>query len=294
MTQTHPTPLTPDIETTLTTPDGVSLHYYAWRPTSRPVGIVLLVHGYGEHLGRYAELARWLNTAGFVVGGCDHRGMGRSDGARGYIPDFTHYVEDLAVPAARLRQEEQDALPCFVYGHSMGGLIALRHAQLKNTEPFAGTILSGPLLGVEMPIPGWQVTLGRAFVRSFPKFRVPVPFNPTMLTHDLDEQAAVANDPLGLKHTTLGWFFASGAAMEAAHRDVERLAWPTLWLIPGEDKLCSAATSRAVHTRLSRAELHIWREYPGLFHELHKERRSDRERVFADLVEWLTARCASG
>lgn len=290
MTQTLKTDVTADLVETLRATDGTARHYEEWQPSGprEARGLIQIIHGYGEHISRYGTLARALNAAGFLVGGGDHPGMGRSEGVKGFVDDYETYLQELAIPQTRLRRK-RDSLPLFLYGHSMGGLIALLHAERGSAQPVSGTVLSGPFLGAAMPVPFWQVALGRVVMRVSPQFRVPVPFNAPMLTHDKEAQEATLADPLALRHTTLGWFFASGRAIETAKRDVRRIAWPTLWLIPGGDLLCSVAASRAFFRCLPEPDKHTWREYPGLYHELHRESPADRDRVFADLIAWLEA-----
>lgn len=283
----------PDEQETLTASDGTSLHYEAWHPAGTPRAGVLLAHGFGEHVSRYGRLARALNRHGYAVGGADHRGMGRSGGARSHVRDYADYVNDLAVPAARRRQGLPSEAPMFVFGHSMGGLIALLHAERCAAQPFAGTLLSGPLLGSEVQAPRWQVEAGKILVRIHPRFRVPVPIQPDILTHDKAEQEIVASDPFTLRFTTLGWFFATVRAMQAGQEERIKIVWPTLWLIPGEDKLCTPAASRRVFERLPNAAQHTWNEYPGLFHEMHNEAPADRDRVTADILAWLDAQSAN-
>src|SRR5260221_540994 len=138
--------LAPDLEETLASVDEVSLHYQEWRPSRYgsslpPRGAVLLVHGYAESLVRYRRLARALAEEGFVVGGIDQRGMGDSGGERVLVYDYEEYLCDLSVSLSRLRRDLPSELPCFVYGHSMGGLVALLHAARRLSEPVAGTIL---------------------------------------------------------------------------------------------------------------------------------------------------------
>ena len=294
-----PINFTPAIDETLSALDGVPLRYSEWRPSahhsgsSRLAGAVLLVHGYAESLTRYRWLAQSLAEEGFVVGGSDQRGMGDSGGERVLIYDYEEYLHDLDISLTRLRRDLPPDLPCFVYGHSMGGLIALLHAARRQSDPVAGTILSGPLLGVAMPIPGWQVTLGRLAVRSFPRLRVPTRLDTNLLTQDEADRAALAADKQRIRFVTLSWFFASGRAMEEAKKEAARIVWPTLWLIGGDDRICCAETSRRIFQSLPDFGDHLWREYPGLYHEVHNERETDRRRVLSDLLDWLRPRCLS-
>lgn len=286
----------PDTEDSLTTPDGTLLHYTAWQPdahSSRPTATILLSHGYGEHLGRYGRLAQQLTAQGCGVGGCDHRGMGRSGGPRMVINDYDTYVADLDTAHARLRQGVADDIPSFVFGHSMGGLVALRHAQREHAFPFAGTVLSGPLLGVGFPVPAWQTALGKVLARVAPHYHFPLKLRPELLTHDVEEQQAALNDPLMPGFTTPAWFMATYRAMAQAQCDVAGVHWPTLWQAGGADQVCSPAASKAVYDLLTSAHPqipHTWHLYPGLMHEVYNERLPDREQAFADLLTWLNNR----
>ena len=288
----------PDIQTLLTAPDGTPLHYTEWMPKLPHTdgrATILLSHGYGEHLGRYGRLARQLTAAGFRVGGCDHRGMGRSGGPRMVIDDYNTYVADLDTAQARLRQGIPDAVPAFVFGHSMGGLVALRHAQSRNTQAFKGTVLSGPLLGVGFPVPAWQIALGKVLARVAPRYHFPLQMRPELLTHDLDEQQAALADPLMPGFTTPAWFMATNRAMEQGKDQADRVCWPTLWQVGGADQVCSPAASKAVYDLLTAAHpqaAHTWHLYAGLMHEVYNERLPDREQAFADLSAWLNARLA--
>ncbi len=285
-----------DIETLLTAPDGTPLHYTEWMPDlphSEGRATILLSHGYGEHLGRYGRLARQLTTKGFRVGGCDHRGMGRSGGPRMVIDDYDTYVADLDTAYARLRQGIAGDVPAFVFGHSMGGLVALRHAQREHAFPFAGTVLSGPLLGVGFPVPAWQAALGKVLARVAPNYHFPLKLRPELLTHDVVEQQAALNDPLMPGFTTPAWFMATYRAMAQAHFDVAGVHWPTLWQAGGADQVCSPTESKTVYDLLTSAHpqtTHTWHLYPGLMHEVYNERLPDREQVFSDLLVWLNDR----
>ena len=131
---------------------GLLLQTYSWLPAGAPRGVVFLVHGYGEHLGRYEHVGRMLNALGLVVYGVDHQGHGMSEGERCHIEQFDDFVNDLLDYAeatlAGLPPTWQ-ALPRFLVAHSMGGAIAIRAASAFNAAPvhrWDGLVLSGPCL----------------------------------------------------------------------------------------------------------------------------------------------------
>src|SRR5262245_5086694 len=110
--------------------DGTTLHELTW-PASTPRGAVAIIHGYGEHIGRYDQVGKALAARGLTVRGIDFRGHGQSSGARGHIQRFDEYLDDLAALAARCPER-----PLFLLAHSMGGLVAAEYLLKHGSDPF--------------------------------------------------------------------------------------------------------------------------------------------------------------
>ena len=132
--------------------DGLLLTRQAWRPDGEPAAVLAVVHGYGEHGGRYRGLAEDMAARGYAVHVYDLRGHGRSAGRRGHLGRFGDYLDDTAVYLEAVRGE-QPGRPLFLLGHSLGGLIAAAYAEDRPTEGLAGLILSSPFLRLGMPVP---------------------------------------------------------------------------------------------------------------------------------------------
>jgi alpha-beta hydrolase superfamily lysophospholipase len=287
----------PQVEETLRAEDGTGLHYYEWKHRSGTGendasvdAAVLLLHGYGEHLGRYGRWASAFAAHRMRLGGVDHRGMGLSGGRRAFVKDFSDYVNDASVAEARLMRDLPENTPLFVYGHSMGGLVALMYAEHCASTRARGAIISAPLLGLSMPVPAWRVAVGRRLVRLLPRLRNPVALEPAKLMRDPEEQALLASDPLALKFTTLSWFFSCERAMLLARRDISNVTCSTLWLLPGGDLICDAGATAAVFKMLPDKADHTLREYAGYYHEIHNELPAERDRVFDDALGWIRER----
>ncbi|MFF1547884.1 alpha/beta hydrolase [Streptomyces sp. NPDC058291] len=243
------------------------------RSCPRPRYLALLVHGYGEHGGRYGELADVLGAHGAAVFAPDHLGHGRSAGERVVIEDFEDVVEDVH-GAAELARSAHPDLPLVVIGHSMGGLIAARYAQ-RHGDRLAALVLSGPVIGV------WELP-GRLLARE----EIPdVPVSPAALSRDPAVGAAYAADPLvwhgPMKRPTLEAFVRTLATV-AEEGAVAPL--PVLWLHGDDDRLVPPAGSRIGVERLS-AGTHTERIYPGARHEVFQE--TNRAQVFADVTRFL-------
>ncbi|MFF7855060.1 alpha/beta fold hydrolase [Streptomyces sp. NPDC007904] len=220
---------------------------------------VLVAHGYGEHVGRYEELAGVLVEHGAVVAGPDHMGHGRSAGERVLIEDFEDVVTDLHTAAAVVRNAHP-GLPLVVIGHSMGGLIAARYAQRYGAS-LAALVLSAPVIG-DWELPGRLLALDE----------IPdTPVGPASLSRDPAVGAAYAADPLvwhgPMKRPTVE-AFARTLRTVAEDGDVGPL--PLLWLHGDDDRLVPLPGSRAGVRRLSGGRL-TERVRPGARHEVFNE-----------------------
>src|SRR6266511_1157576 len=122
--------------------DGTRLFWQAWDPEGAARGVVVLVHGAGEHGGRYGYVAERLAAEGFAVYAMDHRGHGRSDGRRAMIDRLDRLVDDLALVVARAREEHDGRRP-FLVGHSLGGAVSLTYA-IRHGDTVEGLVVSGP------------------------------------------------------------------------------------------------------------------------------------------------------
>lgn len=259
--------------------DGTTLHVVDW-PSAQPSGRgVLMLHGIGEHSGRYAHVAQFFNELGFDVRCHDHRGHGRSGGARGDLPDDEAIVRDAT-------QVMQDFAPRFdtaplLLGHSMGGLFAARFATAQ-AAPISGLVLSSPALAI--PLSGGQKLLLRVMSTLAPGVAVTNGLPDRYLSHDQAVIDAYRADPLVHPKITARLLRAMLAAVDVAQARAPELAVPTLLLVSGADRLVDARGSDAFFARL-RAGVGTMHRYPELYHEIFNER--DAAPVFADLRAWL-------
>lgn len=242
-------------------------------PNPRPRCVALAIHGYGEHVGRYAGVADVLVEHGAVVFGPDHVGHGRSAGERVVIEDFEDVVADVHAVADLARATHPD-LPVVLIGHSMGGLIAARYAQLHGAG-LAALVLSGPVIG------DWALPRHLLALDEIPD----TPISPAALSRDPEVGAAYTADPLvwhgPMKRPTVE-AFARMLDTVSKSGDLGRL--PLLWLHGAEDRLVPLPGSRVGVEELRGDELteHV---YPGARHEVFHE--TNRAEVFADLIHFL-------
>jgi alpha-beta hydrolase superfamily lysophospholipase len=244
-----------------------------WQDEDRPPSyVVLLVHGYGEHLGRYDHVADRLVASGAVVYASDHIGHGRSDGERVLITDVEAVVTDVHTLADTAREQWPD-LPVVLVGHSMGGLIGTRYVQ-RYADSLTAVVLSGPLLSLEHP------ALGMLALAEIPD----VPLDIGTLSRDPAVGAVYAEDPLvwhgPFKRETLQ---AWQRALQAVADGPAFGELPLLWVHGEDDQLVPVEGSRVVIERLGGKARH--RTYPGARHEVFNETNADE--VLDDVTDFL-------
>ena len=251
-----------------------SIFYRAWEPETPPHRIVIVVHGYAEHSGRYAHVAEILTAARSVVYAEDHLGHGQSDGERALITDFEHVVDDLAALAA-LAATAHPGLPVLFVGHSMGGLLASRYAQ-RHPEAVAGLVLLGAVIG------DW------AWARDV--LRQPaMPDPPTDWSGMSRDPAAVrdySTDPLVYRgRYKRPLLEAEVVALDRFNAEVGRLTMPVLCLHGGADPFVYYRTSLEAACRLPTGDLTV-RVFPGARHELVNE--TNRAEVIGEIIRFIT------
>lgn len=249
-------------------------------------GWVAIVHGYGEHSGRYEAFARWLNGQGWSAAACDLRGHGQSPGRRGHIRTFADYLRDVAALHAFAAKEARGQ-PLFLLGHSLGGLIALHYAQTRSGD-FSGLVLSAPFLELAMPVPRWKRVLAPALARLWPTFSTPSGLRGELGTHDPEAATAYDRDPLVLKRATARWLAEVLRAQGEALAGAPKLALPLLVLHGEADPVASPAAARRLLASAGSRDktLHM---YSGFLHEVLNE--LGKERVWEDVGAWLEAHC---
>lgn len=274
--------------TTFTASDGENLAVQDW-PLSdgEPQrGTVLLVHGLGEHVGRYDHVARRLNAWGFAVRGYDQYGHGESAGLRGGLTSDMRLLDDLADMVDATRARMPAGQPLVVLGHSMGGLVAARFVSL-HLRPVDALVLSSPALGLGLS--AVHKLLLATLPRIAPNLRVGNGLDAQYLSHDPAVVAAYLADPLCHDRISarLARFMAQGGPAtlaRAAHWSV-----PTLLMWAGSDKLVHPAGSRAFAAAAPPAlvQSHC---FAPLFHELFNESPELAAPVFELLQRWLAQR----
>jgi alpha-beta hydrolase superfamily lysophospholipase len=264
--------------------DGLDLYAQAWEPDTDLRAVVCLVHGIGEHSGRYGYVASRLTGAGFALLCCDLRGHGRSSGQRGHSPSYAHLMQDIDTLLEQA-SAKYPGKPRFLYGHSMGGGLVLNYA-LRCKPDIAGVIATSPWLRLTTPAPAWKLSFGKVMYYLFPRFSMPTGLDQAALAHDPAVIKAYAADPLVHEQVSARLAIDMFSAGEYALAHAGELSLPLLLVHGSADQITSPEATRqlAASAPAGRVTLRI---LDGCFHETHNE--PEKEQVTQLLIDWLSA-----
>lgn len=269
-------------EGTLTSFDGLSIYHQSWLPDGAPKGAVMLVHGLGEHSGRYGHVAARLNAAGYAVHALDHRGHGKSEGKRAFVKSYDEFMADLIQYRAHV-EGRHPGVPFVVLGHSMGGNLAMGHV-LDHQEGVAGLALSGAALKPGDDFSPTQIKIFSMIAKIAPGFK-PQGLSAESISRDPAVVAAYQADPLVYQgKIPAGLGAALFAAMDEFPGRYSSLRLPVLVMHGTEDQLTNIEGSRELERLATNATVTA-HYYDGLYHEIFNE--PEQERVLDDLVGWL-------
>ena len=270
--------------------DGLALHGRVWRPDFGAKGVVLIAHGLGEHAGRYAGFAGRLMVHGYAVYAYDHRGHGESPGERGMVERFGEFADDLAavLPAVRADAAERVGAgrPLFLFGQSMGGLIAAEYIQDHGAGDLAGLVLSAPALKVPDDTSPLVRKVAPLLVKLFPRLPI-TKLDARELSRDPVVGRVFSEDPLTDPRVRAGLGYALLQASEALRRtDAAAFTLP-LYLLHGEaDPITDPDGTRWLYQHAPSADKTL-RLLPDVLHEPHND--PDKDAIAADLIAWLDA-----
>ncbi len=265
--------------------DGTSFYVQGWEPDTQPKAVLALVHGLGEHAGRYAHVGKALTDAGYVLVGFDTRGHGKSGGARGHFPSLDTVMQDIRQFFQFVSQRYPN-LPQFLYGHSLGGLLALTYATQNNSAGLKGVMVTGAGLRSALQEQKAKIAMANILGTLMPAMTIPSGIDTTTISRDKAVVDKYVNDPLTHDKTSLGLGKSALTAIDICFAHAKEFSYPLLIMHGKADKLTYASGSEDF-ARLASANnkdvtLKLW---DGLYHEIHNE--PEQAEVFKVMVEWL-------
>jgi alpha-beta hydrolase superfamily lysophospholipase len=243
-----------------------------------------LLHGFAEYGARYAHVIEAWAEQGIATVTIDLRGHGRSEGRRGYCERFSQYLDD-AAELVPLLGERAPGAPAFLFGHSLGGLVAASLA-MTAPSPWLGLVLSAPYLGLAVDVPTSQVLFGRVVSRLVPKLAQRSGLRGADLTHDAARARAYDEDPLIFNTVTSRWFTETEKAQTRAMARAPSLTMPLYVVFGTEDRVAKVETARAFFDTVGSADK-TWDARTGLFHEVLNE--PEWREIAGKIAEWILA-----
>ena len=273
------------IEAQCKMPDGTVLFVHRLEPRQAVRANVVLVHGLGEHSARYRHVAERLAAFGFRPCLFDLRGHGRSEGKRGHIGSYEELLDDAAAVFAEFAR---DGTPTFLYGHSLGGQLAINFATGRKPA-IAGLIIASPWLELAFAPRFWKLWLAQLAVRCWPRWTQQTEVRPERLSRDPAFLSSLPDPELIHHRLSAHMYFELVAGARRARDNAATMEAPLL-LVQGEaDPITSVEATRAFFKNAQSPDKTLLL-YPGGLHETHND--LDRETVLRDVVEWLDRRCA--
>lgn len=264
--------------------DRINLALHGWEPEDRPKAAIALVHGLGDHTGRYEQVARVMTDAGYTLVGFDLRGHGQSGGIRGHFPSLGAVMTDIDQFLGILAQRYPEQ-PRFLYGHSMGGLLVLTYALMYQPE-VKGVIATST--GLRSPIHEQRVKAMAARLAGslLPTVLIPSGLETAHISQDPSVVQAYRADPLTHDRVSLGLGKAGLHATDYVWSHAEEFSLPLLIMHGSADRVTYASGSKGFARLASKNNRDVtWKLWNGLYHELHHE--PQREAVLQVIVDWL-------
>ncbi len=271
-----------NFETEWKSVDGLRIFVQGWEPEELPViGVVCLVHGIGEHTGRYGHVAQVLTGAGYVLMGADWRGHGNSEGKRGHVPSMEAVLNDIdrLLEEARHRYEGS---PLYLYGQSLGAIMVLYYS-LKRKPHINGVIATSPALRSSLDEQPVKIMAARVLGSVIPGLTLNSGLVPDQLSRDIATVQAYINDPLVHYRLSLGFARKLLDARRWTLEHAAEFALPLLLMHGKADNIAYPSGSEEFAAPIDgRCTLVLWDD---AFHELHNE--PERKEVFSVILSWL-------
>ncbi len=263
--------------------NDVKIYFQGWLPENKPKGIILIVHAFAEHSGRYKNIVNKLIPLNYAIYAHDLRGHGKSEGLKNYVDSMDQFIEDLK-KFYDIIKEKSPRLPIFMLGHSFGSLIIVYFTK-KYENLLNGIIIAAMGTRTGGKSNGFMRAIAKIFSKLAPRISMNPGLNPELLSHDLDVIEDYKNDPLvNYKKITTRLGYIMIKSFRAVPSFISELKLPMLMQCGSEDRLIYGAEEIKDMFTMDDKVIKI---YDGLYHEVYNESETYRKEVLTDLSMWL-------
>lgn len=264
-------------------PSNITIYAQGWWPEAKtPKGIILLIHGLGEHSSRYSHVAEFFTHHNFAILTCDRSGHGKSGGKRGHIAKYKEVYDDIVKLHSEASRRHPN-VPVFLYGHSMGGGIVIDYLLNKKRTGLQGVIATSPLLEPAFKPPAFLLFLGKLIRPIYPKFTQDNQLDVNLISRDKMVVDAYVNDPLNHSKVTSETAIGMLESGENSLKNVGKINLPLLLVHGNKDGITSpSATQQFAKKATGDVTINIWE---GGYHELHNE--PEKLEVLDYIYQWI-------
>ena len=271
---------------TLKMSDGADVHTVDFAPARTPAAVVQFVHGFGEHVGRYTELAERFNAKNIAFVSHDQRGHGKTQGKRGVSPSYDRLLDDVSAVRKHIGGLYPDT-PVILYGHSMGGNIAANYLISRSQKDYACAVIGSPWLRLYHPFPAAVMVLASVLGKLSKNMTVTNKLDLQTLTHDGELVRKTEEDVAYHGNLSFRLFSQITSRGEYAIKNAGLIKLPALLMCAGDDRIVS--TPAAMEMAANSGGGLTLKKYDGLYHELHNE--LEREQIFGDVYDFIAPFC---
>lgn len=263
--------------------DGLALRGKSWLPSDDPHKIICLVHGHGEHIGRYEHMASFFASHSVAFYAVDMRGHGQSDGKKGHIPNYDIILSDIEELIKVARLDYLDT-PIVLYGHSLGGNYVANYLITNKVKEVASAVISSPWIKLALTPPTTKVLLAKAMRRIWPSYTERSKLDANGLSRDKSIVQAYIDDPLVHDYISVNLFVSASMAGEEALAKAHELATKSLVIHGSNDPITSAVALQEFASRAN-VDFKLWDD---MLHEPHNE--IGKEKVLEYVLNWMDGR----
>jgi alpha-beta hydrolase superfamily lysophospholipase len=267
----------------LTMSDGAKVYLAGFMTAQTPTAVVQFVHGFGEHTGRYTELAERFNAKNIAFVMHDQRGHGKTPGKRGVSPSYDRLLDDVDAVRNRIGELYPDT-PVALYGHSMGGNISLNYLISRSQKRHVCAVIGSPWLRLYHPFPAAVMFIASGIGKLSKNMTVTNKLDLRILTHDGELVRKTEEDVAYHGNLSFRLFTQITSRGEYAVKNAGAIKLPALLMCAGDDRIVS--TPAVEKMAANAGDNFTLKKYDGLYHELHNE--LEREQIFSDVYGFIS------